>query len=249
MVPKQALPACRLPILQPTHIMTDHEHAIYEALKSTREFGSKYAAQFPDTSKAKPAFARLPALLSEIGPDDTKPGKDASPATAKKQSQIDEVRADLLAIAETARTIALDEPGFSAAFKMGDESQRATIQTANDFLKALAKPDAVAKFIAYDLPDDFVADLQADLAAIGVTGEEQDEDKREAVGDTEKIRVLIQEGSDLLKILNTSVRNKFRDQPTILAEWQTASHVRRRNRKGDDKKDSTDPAVPTPPAK
>lgn len=229
--------------------MTDHEYAIYDALKSTAEFGGKYAAQFPDTSKAKTAFARLPALLTEIGPDDTKPGADASPATAKKQSQIDEVRIDLLAIAKTARTIALDEPGFSAAFKMGDETQRATIQTANDFLKELAKPGVAAKFIAYDLPADFVADLQADLAAIDQSSEEQDEDKREAAGSTAEVRRLIQEGKDLLKILNTAVPNKFRDQPAILAEWQTASHVRRRNRKGDGKKESPDPAAPTPPAK
>ena len=228
---------------------TDHEYAIYQALQSTSEFGSKYAAQFPDTSKAKPAFARLPALIKEIGPVTTKPGGTPSPATAKKQSQIDEVRADLLAIAETARTINDDEPGFSTSFKVGDDTQRATIETANAFLKELAKPGVAAKFIAYDLPADFVADLQADLAAIGVTGEEQIEDKREDAGDTEKIRGLIKEGNDLLKILNTSVTNKFRDQPATLAEWQTASHIRRRRRKGDDKKDGGDPAAPTPPAK
>ena len=93
---------------------------------------------------------------------------------------------------------------------------------------------------------DFVADLQADLAAIGETGEEQIEDKRESAGSTAEVRRLIQEGKDLLKVLTTAVPNKFRDQPTILAEWQTASHVRRRNRKGDDKKAPADPA---PPAK
>jgi hypothetical protein len=229
--------------------MTDHEYAIYDALKSTNEFGSKYAAQFPATSKAKAAFARLPALVQEIGPDDTKPGAAASPATAKKQNQIDEVRLDLLAIAKTARTIAEDEPGFSTAYKMGDDTQRATIQTANDFLKELAQPGVAAKFIAYDLPADFVADLQADLAAITGTGEEQDEDRREAAGDTEKIRGLIKEGKALLTTLDTSVTNKFRDQPAILAEWQTASHIRRRTRKSDGNKDGTDPATPTPPAK
>ncbi len=235
--------------IQPTTLMTVHEYSILDALKGTREFGGKYAAQFPDTSKAKTAFARLPALIDEIGQDDTKPGAAPSPATAKKKSQIDEVRADLLAIAETARSIAEDEPGFSTAFKAGDDTQRATIQTANDFLKELAKPGVAAKFIAYDLPADFVADLQADLSAISGTGDEQDEDQREDAGDTEKIRGLIKEGKALLGTLDTSVTNKFRDQPAILAEWQTASHVRRRNRKGDDKKDGTDPAAPTPPAK
>jgi hypothetical protein len=105
-----------------------------------------------------------------------------------------------------------------------------------------------AKFIAYDLPADFVTDLQTDLAAIGGSGEEQDEDKREASGGTEKIRGLIKEGKALLTTLDTSVTNKFRDQPAILAEWQTASHVRRRIRKGEDKKDGSDPAAPMPSA-
>jgi len=229
--------------------MTSYEDSIYDTLKSTNEFGSKYAAQFPDTSKAKPAFARLPALIQEIGPDNTQPGNAASPATGKKKSQIEEVRTDLLAIAKTARKIADEEPGFSTSYKMGEDTQQANIQTANAFLKELSKPGVAAKFIAYDLPADFVTDLQEDLAAIDDTAEDQDEDRREDAGDTEKIRGLIKEGKALLTTLDTSVRNKFRDQPTILAEWQTASHVRRRNRKGDDKKDGTDPATPTPPAK
>lgn len=79
---------------------------------------------------------------------------------------------------------------------------------------------------------------------IGETGEKQIEDKREAAASTAEVRRLIQEGKDLLKVLNTAVPNKFRDQPAILAEWQTASHVRRRNRKSDDKKDGADPAAP-----
>jgi len=131
---------------------------------------------------------------------------------------------------------------------MGDDTQRATIQTANDFLKELTKPGIVAKFIAYDLPANFVDDLEADLAAISGSGEEQDADKREASGGTEKIRGLVKEGKALLTTLDTSVTNKFRDQPAILAEWQTASHIRRRSRKGEDKKDGNDPAAPPPPA-
>jgi hypothetical protein len=224
--------------------MTDYENNVYEALQSTQEFGSKYASLFPDTSKAKAAFARLPGLLADIGQDNTKPGPDASPATGKKQSQLDEVRTDLLAIAKTARTITLDEPGFSAAFKMGEETQRATIQTATDFLQELTKPGIAAKFIAYDLPTDFVADLQADLAAIIESGEEQDEDKRESVGSTAQIRRLIKEGKALLTALDTAVQNKFRDQPTLLAEWQTASHIRRRNRKAKEMKESNPTPLP-----
>ncbi len=37
------------------------------------------------------------------------------------------------------------------------------------------------------------------------------------------------EGRGLITRLDTSVRNKFRDAVEILAEWQTASHIRRRS--------------------
>ena len=78
---------------------------------------------------------------------------------------------------------------------------------------------------------------------IGETGEKQIEDKREAVSSTTEVRRLIQEGKDLLKVLNTAVPSKFRDQPAILTEWQTASHIRRRRCKGGDKNDGGDPAA------
>ncbi len=214
--------------------MNDHEYAIYEALNGAHEFGGTYAASFPETSNALRDFARIPALLGEIAPGDSRPGLAASPATGKKQSLIDEVRSDLIAIAKTARTIADQDPGFDTTFKVGDISHRSTVETARHFLRELTRPGVAAKFIAYDLPPDFVAHLEQDLAAITETSEDQKEDKREAAGENEKLRSLIREGKELLFRLNTSVRNRFRNQPAILAEWQTASHVRRQRRKTDD---------------
>ena len=54
-------------------------------------------------------------------------------------------------------------------------------------------------------------------------------------------RGLIAEGRTLLKRLDTSVRNRFRDQPEVLAEWRTAARVHRTTR-------GTAPETPAPVA-
>jgi len=46
-----------------------------------------------------------------------------------------------------------------------------------------------------------------------------------SVGETAATRAQIREARDLIADLNTSVRNKFRNNPAILAEWSTASRT------------------------
>ena len=221
--------------------MNDQEYAVYQALKGANEFGATYASQFNAGSKGRLAFDRLPALILEINPGDSQPGTPASPATGLKQAQLDEMWEDLQRIADTAHTIALTEPGFDADYTLPRKTQRSTKDTARAFLKELVKPGIAAKFTAYELPATFVTDLQADLDEVSGTEDDQDEDQREASGTTAEVRRLIKEGRNLLKELNTAVRNKFRDDPQVLAEWHTASHIRRR-RRGDAEEEP-----PTPP--
>ncbi len=229
--------------------MTNRELAIYNALQGIVPFAKAHASDFPDTSKAKAGFARVPLIIQEIGPVNTGVGRPASPSTAMKQSLIDEVWDDLLDIARTSRTIAKDEPGFDVSYRLGDNTHVEVISTAGSILELLKDPATAAKFVAYDLPADFVTDLTADLAAISGEGEEQDSDEQDASNTTEAVRGLIREGSSLIDDLNTSVRNRYRTQPEVLAEWKTASHIRRRNRKQTDG-GTTSPAAPTPaPAK
>ena len=68
---------------------------------------------------------------------------------------------------------------------------------------------------------------EQDLVAIGEKGDEQTDDKIDDVGDTARIAALIKEARELIGSLNTSVRNRFRRDPEILAEWRTASSIHR----------------------
>ncbi|MBC7979434.1 MAG: hypothetical protein H7Y36_02615 [Armatimonadetes bacterium] len=221
--------------------MNDKDHAVYQALERVKRFGATHAASFPTGSIATTEFARGSQIITEIGPVDFQPGTPASPATGARNHLFAEVWEDLKAISDTARTIAKKEPGFAADFALGEDTKREILATATEFLKHLESPATVAKFVAYLLPADFVTDLENDLAAIDGKAAERTDDRIEDVGETARIATLIKEARDLIGSLNTSVRNLFRRDPEILAEWRAASRI---HRTGGGGPDQTPPPAP-----
>ncbi len=223
--------------------MNDKDNAVIEALGRVNRFAAANLPAFPAGSMALTDFARAGAIAAELIPSDSTPGIPSSAATGAKNHLFEEVWEDLLAIADTARSIARKEPGFAANFRLGEDTHREIIATATAFLEKLQDLAIAAKFIAYSLPADFVADLQADLAAIDGKKSEQTDDRIEDIGDNARNRALVKEARDLIKSLNTSVKNRFRRDPEILAEWVTASRIHRTSSRGP----VTTPP-PTPPA-
>ena len=65
------------------------------------------------------------------------------------------------------------------------------------------------------------------IAAIDGKKSEQTDDRIEDIGDNARNRALVKEARDLIKSLSTSVKNRFRRDPEILAEWATASRIHR----------------------
>ncbi len=221
--------------------MNIRDYAVYQTLEGVRTFATTYAGAFPPGSQAARDFDRVNQLLTLIGKPDLNLGVPASPATGAKGALIDEVREDLVAIAETARSIARREPGFAASFRLGDDTQVDILADAATFLKNLQDSAVVDKFIAYAMDPNFVQDLINDLAAIdGKTGE-QDEDQQDATGDTARIRSLIKEGREVIRSLRTSVKNLYRRDPEVMAKWHTASHIQRAPRSA-----AAPAAVPAP---
>lgn len=220
--------------------MNDKDNAVIETLGRITRFAVSHLAAFPAGSIATTDFARSAAIAAELIPSDSKPGTPASPATGARNHLFDEVWEDLLAIAETARSIARKEPGFAADFRLGDDTHREIIATATEFLEKLQVPATATKFIAYSMPADFVTDLQTDLAAIDDKKSEQTDDRIEDIGDNAHNRTLVKEARDLIKSLSTSVKNRFRRDSEILAQWATASRIHRTGGSG--------PEVTPPPA-
>ena len=221
--------------------MNESEYAVCQALERSSSFATTHAQSFPAGSRAAGDFARIAPLLAAIGHADFQPGLPASPATAAKEQLFSELWEDLKAIARTARVIDRQEPGFATAYRLTDNSQREILHTATAILAKLKEPGTAAKFVAFAMPENFVADLESDLAAAGALGGEQNDDHLGGTGDTARVRALVREGRELLESLDASVRNRFRDDPETLAEWRAAARIHRRKR-------TSTPTPPAPPA-
>lgn len=217
------------------------EYDLVQALRRVKVFAGSHAGDFKPDGKASKAFTRLPLLLEEIGDPDLDPGIPASRATGAKTSLLEKLWEDLKAIAKTARTIARDDPGFDADFRLGEETQRGILASADAFLEKL-EPQVVAKFTDYELPDDFASVLKRDFKAIHGLEDEQTEGRMEATGGTAEVRKLLAEGRALLRQLDTAVRNRYRHDPEILAAWRVAARIHRPSRPP-----GTEPARPSNP--
>ncbi len=131
-------------------------------------------------------------------------------------------------IARTARAIDAKEPGFADKFRTPDSpSQSALLTAADAFVLELAKPGVPAKFIAYEMPADFVQDLQDDIAAIRAADSEMDSDDQEGVASTAAVGHLICAGMAEVTQLDAIVNNKYARNPEKLRAWESASHIER----------------------
>lgn len=151
--------------------MNDRQYALYQSFVRVLAFTKEHGTDFNAASPAGQAITSLTAIVSQLRPHtDGQAGADASPATAAQEDLVDALRQDLKDIARTARAIESGTPpqiGLASRFALPDErTQRSIIAHARSVLATFpAETGLAARFIAYELPADFVADLQQDLAA------------------------------------------------------------------------------------
>lgn len=80
---------------------------------------------------------------------------------------------------------------------------------------------------AYEIADDFLEDLQADIAAFEAAEDDQEGGLTQRVGATRGIAEAVRTGVAAVRWLDPILRNKYRDQPERLAEWLSASRIER----------------------
>jgi hypothetical protein len=87
------------------------------------------------------------------------------------------------------------------------------------------------------MPEDFLEDLVADIALLEKAKDDKGAGLSEQVAGTAELSAAALAGIKVRKQLLPIVRNKFRGQPGILAEWETAAHIVRPDKKaGEEKK-------------
>ena len=239
--------------------MTDRETARYNMFRTAVTFGIDNAGDFAAGSKAKIHFANLTEILKDL--DKAKAGQLGGGVTAKSVL-IDALRLDMQNIRRTAVAIDQDEPGIADQFPVAGTSQRDLLTTADAYLLLLAPavPPAVdspaqlasktalaAKFIAHELPADFVQDLVDARKAIDDAKDEVDGENLDEVESTSAVGRLIREGMKEINYLDAIMFNKYSRTADKLRAWKSASHIERAAKKKTPPTPPTGGFIPTAP--
>lgn len=150
-------------------------------------------------------------------------------ARVSKETLLDSLTLDFQNIARTARAIELTENGFAAPFRAPDTFTEHSITThADALLQRLeeqtgasaatkkAKTALRARFIVYELPDDFVTDLRSDRQAITEANQHNQDQNQGVVENTELIGALLGRASDDVTELDAIIHSKYARQPEKL---------------------------------
>jgi len=147
---------------------------------------------------------------------------------------------DLQNIARTASAIAQDVPGFDDLFAPPQHynpgevlatAQKYLVQlapaTGDDAATTAAKTARVAQFTAHALPATFVADLQAQVTAIGAAKDTHEKGREKGVASTTAIAQLTHDGRKQVNYLDAIAQNLYKGNAEQLRAWASASHVER----------------------
>jgi hypothetical protein len=91
----------------------------------------------------------------------------------------------------------------------------------------LGKAGVAAKFVAYELPADFVQDLKDDIKAIADADTDMESDDQEGVASTAAVGLLIKAGMAEVTQLDAIMHNKYARNSDKLRAWDSASHIER----------------------
>jgi hypothetical protein len=214
--------------------MNDDQSRRLAMLGRVTAFRVRHTADFVPTSKGAKLLDEVAAAEAEAtgGGSAQSSGKGAARAgTATKADLYTGLLDDLRAISASSKGMARDLPGVDERFRVPRSiSQTNIINAARAFL-ADARP-LEAEFIAHEMPTDFLADLEADILAYDAAVDSQSDGAGKQVAGTRTIAEAIRDGCAAVRDVGSLIRNKYRDNSPVLAEWYTASHVERTPRKG-----------------
>ena len=225
--------------------MDDNEIRTHQMTVRVREFNAQHQADFSAAGASRQFFSDLINGITKVE------SLAAAEATGVGQARHGtrtrgETRAALRQILEAIRRIARVlgvERQFAPPAGKGDDE----LMNAAESYKTNATP-LKEQFIAHELPVDFLEQLDANIddlrAAIVSQGN--------AVGDHVSARASLDDALDecveIVRNLDAIMKNKYADNPGVLAEWISASHIERAPRRTPTPGPAPDPTpVPVTP--
>jgi hypothetical protein len=209
--------------------MNKLDQRLQSAFQRVNEFGIAHKADFTVGGPAANAFAFIATLVSKGGTDAATQvsGTGAKKAgTASRAAVRLALRGELASINTAAHSIALSQPGFDKPFLLpASGSDKALLASAVSFVTD--GTPLLATFVASEMPADTFTVTQSLIDQFKAAGVGQDAGQSKQVGGTAALKDNRHKGELMLETLDGIVPNKYKNNPSVLAEWHTASHVER----------------------
>ena len=199
-----------------------------DTFQRTKNFGLKYTAQFPVGSVGATLFAQVAAAVPQAqgqAADQKSAAGDRQKATLTKAEIHPDLHDQLKAISESAHTLAdLGTTGLDAKFRLPRSAGHGAVLTAARQFLQDATP-LKAAFLTVNLPADFLDHLDQTTKAFDNATDGQSTGQGEQVHATAGLAGTNATARKALRNLRTIVRNTFKHDPAVLAEWELASHI------------------------
>ena len=222
--------------------MNDKTNRIHHTFIRMRDFGRDHASEFATNGLAKQAFTALDGIIAELeghaAAQVTGLGRKHHGTITRAESRED-LRDLVTAVSRTAGVLH-EVPDVSGNFDLPDsDTDQAWLARARAFAINLA-PFA-SQFEAQELPA-LIANLNEKIAALEAAIEQQASGTSDHVASRAAVEDVLERGLDVRRTLDVVVRNKYQDDPVMMAKWASAHHIERAPTK---QPESTAPA-PTP---
>lgn len=198
--------------------------------KTVAAFGTKYATDFPPASVGGQQFALVTAAVpstATLAQVQASGGHQAKTGVRSKGVAYKLLHDDLKAINDGAHSLVLlGTTGLDGKFLMPRNHSTQDMLTAGRAFAVDAVP-FTTQFISVGLPATFITQLTTDVGAYETAISAKGAGQLAQGGATGGIDDTTHAAAVALHVLNTVVTNKYKNDPTKLAEWVIASHVQK----------------------
>jgi hypothetical protein len=201
--------------------------SLVATFKTVDAFGIKYATDFPAASLGGQQFALVHTAVTStagLGATQVSGGEQTHSAVLAKVAGRFHLHDDMIAISNAAQSLALLGTPIAGKFLMPHSNgDQALLNSARAFAS-----DAVAftaQFTSVGLPATFITQLNADITAFEASISAKGAGVGTQSGATGGLENAAHQAAVALHVLNTVVKNTYKNNPSRLAEWATASHV------------------------
>ena len=225
--------------------MDDNQNRRHSMFVRVREFIQQRIADFSETGVVRQLFTELKVTITEIeqlaSAQVTGIGQ-ARQGTESRGEARAKLRDDIDAMFGVARTMGI-ESQFQRPTANNDE---ALLHAARSF--ATNALPLKAQFIAHEMPEDFLDELNADINALAAAMVAQGNAVGDHVAASAAIDEVIDRGLEIVRKLDPIMKNKYASSASARAEWTSASHTERAPKRAPAAKGPTStPPTSTPP--